>query len=225
MAWNSRPRSRGTAAHDAWNTHARERLAVQNAVRWQTDLAAERRFPNHRRRPAKLPPDVRHDHAQPEASPVRRAGHGRTASFGPPQAKLRRDRPVVLASLAGKPLILPSRPHGIRTLVDHACAVSRVELTIAAETNALSVQKTLALGGHGLTILPSIAVADDLARGSASAAPLRNPKITRTIVLALAANRTVSRPVRCTLDVLVQCIKDTMERGTWFDARWLGNGK
>src|SRR4030095_15950037 len=81
---------------------------------------------------------------------------------GPPSARLRRNRPVPLASLAGKPMVLPSPPHGIRTLVDHACAVSRVELTIAAETNAMSVQRSLALGGHGLTILPAIAVADDL---------------------------------------------------------------
>ena len=59
-----------------------------------------------------------------------------------------------LASLVGQPMILPSGPHGIRTLVDHACAVSNVELTIAVETNAMSIQKSLVLGGHGLTILP-----------------------------------------------------------------------
>lgn len=48
---------------------------------------------------------------------------------GPPSARLRKSRPVPLASLAGKPLILPSAPDGIRTLVDHACAVARMALT------------------------------------------------------------------------------------------------
>ena len=142
--------------------------------------------------------------------------------LGPPSARLRKDRPVALASLVGKPLILPSPPHGLRTLVDHACAVSHVELTVAAETNAMSVQRTLALGGHGLTILPAIAVADDVARKLASAAPLTDPKITRTIVLALPANRAVGQHVRHAVDLLVQCVKEATERGEWFEARWLG---
>ena len=44
-------------------------------------------------------------------------------------------------------MILPNGPHGIRTLVDHACAVSNVELTIAAETNAMSIQMASILAG------------------------------------------------------------------------------
>jgi DNA-binding transcriptional LysR family regulator len=141
---------------------------------------------------------------------------------GPPSAKLRKSRPVALAHLAGKPLILPSAPHGIRTLVDHACAVSHVELTIAAETNAMSVQKDLVLGGHGLTILPAIAVAEDVARKRFSVAPLSNPTITRTIVLALPANRAIRQHVKCVVELLAGCVKEDTKRGAWLDARWLG---
>jgi LysR family transcriptional regulator, nitrogen assimilation regulatory protein len=141
---------------------------------------------------------------------------------GPPSAKLRKNRPVPLARLAGKPLVLPSAPHGIRMLIDQACAVSHVELTIAAETNAMRVQKKLVLAGHGLTILPAIAVADDVARKQVTAAPLSDPKITRTIVLGLPANRAIRRHVRGAVDLLVQCVKDAAERGAWLEARWLG---
>jgi LysR family nitrogen assimilation transcriptional regulator len=140
---------------------------------------------------------------------------------GAPSAKLRRQKPVPLASLAGQPLILPSGPHGIRMLVDHACAVSNVELTVVAETNAMSIQKSLVLGGHGLTILPPIAFADELARKQVSAAPLCDPNITRTIVLALPANRAVGQHVRRTADLLVQCVQDAVQRGAWLEARWL----
>jgi LysR family transcriptional regulator, nitrogen assimilation regulatory protein len=142
---------------------------------------------------------------------------------GPPSAGLHRSRPVPLASLAGQPLILPSAPHGIRTLVDHACAMSRLQLAIAAETNAMSVQKSLVLAGHGLTILPAIAVADDVERKQITAAPLTDPTITRTIVLALPANRVIRQHVRCAVDLLVQCIKDAAGRGAWLEARWLGS--
>ncbi len=141
---------------------------------------------------------------------------------GAASANLRKNKPVPLASLAGKPLILPSGPHGIRTLVDHACAVSNVALTIAVETNAMSIQKSLVLGGHGLTILPPIAFADELERKLVTAAPLSDPKITRTIVLALPANRSIGQHVRRAVELLVQCAKDAVHRGAWLEARWLG---
>ncbi|MEO6742894.1 MAG: LysR substrate-binding domain-containing protein [Caldimonas sp.] len=140
---------------------------------------------------------------------------------GSPAAKLRRQKPVPLGSLAGKPLILPSGPHGIRTLVDHACAVSNVELTVVAETNAMSIQKSLVRGGHGLTILPPIAIAEELARKQVTAAPLCDPAITRKIVLALPANRPVGRHVRRTVELLIECAKDAVTRGDWLEARWL----
>ena len=139
---------------------------------------------------------------------------------GPPSAKLRRQRPVPLTSLAGKPLVLPSGPHGIRTLVDHACMVANVELTIAAETNAMSIQKSLVLCGHGLTILPAIAFADELSRKQVSAAPLCEPQITRTIVLAFPGNRSIGQHVRRASDLLVQCAKDAVARGVWPGAAW-----
>lgn len=142
---------------------------------------------------------------------------------GLPSAKLQRRKPVPLARLAGMPMILPSSPHGIRTLVDHACAVSKVQLTIAAETNAMSIQKSLVLGGQGLTILPPIAFAEELTRKQLSAAPLCEPDITRTIVLALPANRAVGQHVRRTVDLLRQCAKEAVDRGAWPEARWLGN--
>ena len=140
---------------------------------------------------------------------------------GAPAAKLRRQRPVPLASLVGKPIILPSGPHGIRTLVDHACAVSNIELTVATETNAMSVQKSLVRGRHGLTILPPIAIAEELARKEVTAAPLCDPKITRTIVLALPANRAVGQHVERAVELLVACAKEAVTNGAWPEARWL----
>jgi DNA-binding transcriptional LysR family regulator len=142
--------------------------------------------------------------------------------IGPATAKLRRNRPRALAWLAGVPLVLPSAPHGIRALVDHACAVEGVQLRVTAETNALSVQRSLLLAGHGLTILPPIAVADDLQQGRLSGAPLCAPGITRTIVLAWPAERAVGPHVRCAVDLLVQSAQAAVESGAWIEGRWLG---
>ena len=143
--------------------------------------------------------------------------------IGPKQAGLRRDKPMSLSSLASYKLVLPSAPHGIRTLLEHACAVSNVTLDILAEANALSVQRSLVLGGHGLTILPPIAVAEDLQTGRLSGAPLTDPPVVRTIVLAMPANRPTSPHVRCSVELLIQQMSEAVRSGAWPEGRWLGN--
>jgi LysR family transcriptional regulator, nitrogen assimilation regulatory protein len=140
---------------------------------------------------------------------------------GTPGANLNRRRPVSFPNLRGKPMILPSGPRGIRTLVDKACAVSNVELMVVAETNAMSIQKSLVLGKQGLTILPPIAFAAELASKRVSAAPLVNPRVTRTIAVALSGNRSVGRHVQRTVDLLVQCARNAVESKQWPEASWV----
>ncbi|MEO7852448.1 MAG: LysR substrate-binding domain-containing protein [Rubrivivax sp.] len=141
---------------------------------------------------------------------------------GPLTSKLRKDKPVPLSSLASQPFVLPSAPHGIRTLVEHACTVAGVQMRIVAETNAMSVQKGLVRAGHGLTILPAIAVADEIARKLLRAAPLKEPTIKRTIVLGLPSNRPIASPVRCAVSTLIRCVKEVIDRGDWLEGRWVG---
>ena len=85
----------------------------------------------------------------------------------------------------------------------------------------MSIQKSLVLGGHGLTILPAIAFADELSRKLVSAAPLYEPQITRTIVLAFSSNRKVGQHVRRTAELLIECAKEAVDRRVWLEAVWL----
>jgi len=141
---------------------------------------------------------------------------------GPEDAGLQKDRPVPLAEIVGRPLILPSPPHGIRTLVEHACAVKQVKLDVSVETNALSVQRALVLGGHGLTILPPIAVAEDLQAKRLTCAPLADPALFRSIVLGLPTNRPTGRHVQRTIELLSQEMQRAIASGAWLEGRWLG---
>lgn len=143
--------------------------------------------------------------------------------IGPADSDLHPSRPVPLAGLSSHRLVLPSVPHGIRMLVEHACAVSNVTLDIAAETNALSVQRSLVLGGHGLTILPPIAVADDLLARRLSGAPVAEPGISRTIVLALPIHRPTGQHVRHVVDLLVQVARHAIDTRAWPEGRWLAH--
>ena len=143
--------------------------------------------------------------------------------IGPPSAKLRAGKPVPLARLAGQPMVLPSAPHGLRALVEQAATLKGLELTVAVETNEMSVQKSLVIGGHGWTILPSIAVVDELARGTLTAAPLSAPAVVRKIVLAVPTNRQATTPVRSVVPVLLDCMKEAVRRNKWPAARWIGD--
>ncbi|SAL57506.1 LysR family transcriptional regulator [Caballeronia humi] len=142
---------------------------------------------------------------------------------GRPEAGFQADVPVDLKQVAGESMILPNAPHGIRSLVEQACASAGIELSIAAETNAMSVQKGLVVSGLGLTILPSIAIVDDVARGILSAAPLSDANLLRKIVLALPNSRRIPVAVRCVVELLVSQMSDAIKLGKWTTARWLAD--
>lgn len=142
---------------------------------------------------------------------------------GLPSTGLARDKPVTLRELACHPLILPGAAHGLRNLVEHVATLMDLQLNVVAETNAMSVQKSLVLGGHGLTVLPAIATVDDIAHCLLAAAPLTEPALTRRIVLALPTHRQTTAPVRCVVSALVQCMKEAAQCGNWTGAQWRGD--
>jgi DNA-binding transcriptional LysR family regulator len=139
---------------------------------------------------------------------------------GPADSALEPAVAVSFQELAQWPMILPSAPHGIRSLLDQACLEAGVELDLVTETNSMDVQKALVITGHGFTILPSIAVRDELTRGELKAAPLTKPDLRRQIALALPNTRRVAAPVRCATELLVEEMKSAVERGAW-PAQWL----
>ena len=104
-------------------------------------------------------------------------------AVAPPSAGLRAEQPVSVAETAGHPLVMPAAGHALRSLIDSAAARAGVELDVVVQTNSMRVQKQVVLAGHGWTILPGIGIAEDVARGSLSAAPLSAPDVWRSIVL------------------------------------------
>jgi DNA-binding transcriptional LysR family regulator len=139
---------------------------------------------------------------------------------GLPKDGLTASKSVSLRDLVSTPMILPSAPHGIRMLVDHACLQLGIQLAVMAETNAMSVQKSLVLGGHGVTILPLIAVADEVAAGALSAARLVDPLIIRKLALAVSASRKLSVPVQHAITELIQCMQEAIGSKRWPEAVW-----
>ncbi len=142
-------------------------------------------------------------------------------AVAPAEEGLDADKPVRFTDVAPRALVMPSPPHGLRALVNAAAARANVSLNIVTETNAVSVQKKLVMGGLAWTILPALAIADDVARGTLSAAPLATPAISRKIVLALPKNTRQSPAVGVVADLLVAEMSAAVHRGDWPSAKWL----
>ena len=133
---------------------------------------------------------------------------------------LNSSKPKRLSFLDGKPVILPSAPHGIRALVEHACALQGVTLDVVAEADAMNLQKTFVQHGLGYTILPGAAILDDMARGVLAAAPL-NPPLRRRVVLAWPAQRRSTRAAQCVLEELRGTVAQCVTDGRWPGAQLL----
>lgn len=106
-------------------------------------------------------------------------------------------RSVGLDALAGLKLILPSRIHQLRRIIDGACAERGLSLSPALELDSLETVKTLLADGNSdfATILPFHAVAQDAGQNGYEVRLIDDPGMVRTIALleALKARRSIPR--------------------------------
>lgn len=142
-------------------------------------------------------------------------------AVGPPMEGLLAAEGVDLRELLQRSLVMPSPPHGIRSLVESSAARIGLALDIAVETNDAVVQRQLVQGGLGWTVLPGIMVAAEAAGGTLNAAPIVNPGIPRRIVLARPTGSRSTSAVRMVADVLEETVLSLISAGKWPSARLL----
>jgi DNA-binding transcriptional LysR family regulator len=95
---------------------------------------------------------------------------------------------VNLADLADEPWILPYRRHGVRALVEAACAEAGFQLRVAVELSGLGPIKLLVQRGLGLSVLPPPVVANEVRLGQLHAVTIDRPALVRTVGLARRKN-------------------------------------
>jgi LysR family transcriptional regulator, nitrogen assimilation regulatory protein len=127
-------------------------------------------------------------------------------------------RPAIsLADAIKVPLILPSRPHGLRILVDNVCSEAQVTPDIVLELDSMAAIKELVCRTDAATILPFCGVYHDVAKGHISARRIVSPTITRTLVIA----ETIRRPKTRATAAVVSCLREEVARlvaaGLWTD--------
>jgi len=109
---------------------------------------------------------------------------------------------VGLAALAGYPMVLPSAPNAIRSLVDAALLPRRIELQVVAEVGAVQTVLSLVAQGLGCTILPESALRLGGPGIAIQHARIGPPAIRNSLVLAVPRARPSTRLMRETIELL-----------------------
>ena len=120
--------------------------------------------------------------------------------------------------LGDLPLILPSAPHGLRHLAESLASRSGISLHVAMECDAsISVTKRLVQNGCGYTLLPLVAVAEEVSQGTLKAARLVGADVSRDVALATAKNRPGGPALWNVMHVVRQEVRHIVQSGAWPD--------
>lgn len=129
--------------------------------------------------------------------------------------------PVPLERLAGHELVLPGRDHGLRRIIDTACAAQGLALNVVAEIDSLANVKRLVEAGVGTTVLPLAAVAEEWAAGRLAAVPLGDARLQRRLVLATPTTRPASLAREAVAALAAELIRTRVAAGSW-PGQWIG---
>ncbi|WP_434033880.1 LysR family transcriptional regulator [Cupriavidus sp. a3] len=120
----------------------------------------------------------------------------------PPQHALAGEPTVAFHRLHGVPLVLPPTPNGLRSILDQHARQQGIVLDVALEVESLNTMKEVALCGHAMTILPLLAVDDEVAEGRLAAVEIVDPDLLRSIALGVTQHHPLSRAARLVLSRL-----------------------
>jgi len=101
-----------------------------------------------------------------------------------------------LKRLAGLPLVLPSKNHGLRRTIEFAASRAGIRLDIRFEMDTLELLTDMVRAGLAHTVLAFPAVQGDVENGQLLARQLCDPVVETRLMLAKAANRPLSRALQ-----------------------------
>lgn len=141
--------------------------------------------------------------------------------FGPPSDPARLGHgPVNTARLQDLPLILPSRPHGLRVLIDDVLGKLGLEAKVQVEVDAMHSTLRLIENGLAYTVLSYSCVHDLVESGRIRCWRLVEPTMTRTLVVATSTQRPSTRASR-ELAKIVREEAHAIERQGWWAPKQL----
>jgi len=129
------------------------------------------------------------------------------------------DGKLAAARLADIPLILPSRPHGLRVLVDDFLAGIGVTPNVQVEIDAMPSTLSLVESGIGYTILSYSSVHHLLEAGRIRKWSIVQPAMTRSLVVATSTQRPVTKAARALVGFVRKQVDTLVAEGRWSPKR------
>lgn len=114
--------------------------------------------------------------------------------------------PLPLSALDGVPLLLPSKTHFLRRLIDEGMSRARSEPDVVAEIESVPALGAAVLNGLGSTILPGSVVTDAPTFAGAQIRRLTTPVIDATVSLCVSDHLPLSEPALAARSVLLDVV-------------------
>jgi LysR family transcriptional regulator, nitrogen assimilation regulatory protein len=132
----------------------------------------------------------------------------------PPGTKF--DKPAIeslpLSALADMPLLLPSRGHFLRRLIDESLSRARVVPNVSSEIESVSSLGAAVMDGLGSTILPASVAASASSFAGADIRRLARPVIEATVSLCTSDHLPLSEPALAVRSVVVDVVEKLMRK-------------
>ena len=129
---------------------------------------------------------------------------------------IERAEKIPLTKLRDRPLILPSKPHGTRMLVERAAEQRDIPIHVSCEVDSVATVRELVEAGVGATVLPIGAVLDAVRAGRLHAVRISRPRISRTLHLAWPSRSAQTNAATVVFDIVRKLAQDRIESGDGF---------
>jgi LysR family nitrogen assimilation transcriptional regulator len=130
----------------------------------------------------------------------------------PPGALLDKppEEPLQVAALADVPLLLPSRGHFLRQLIDESLGRARVLPRVVSEIESVAALGAAVMEGLGSTILPASVASSTSSFAGADVRRLVRPVIEARVSLCVSDHLPLSEPALAARSVLLDVVKTLM---------------
>ena len=123
--------------------------------------------------------------------------------------------PINAKRLAELPLILPSRPHGLRLLIDQVLSGAGISANVELEVDALPATIKLAEKRVGYTIHSYSLAHDLIEEGRIKCWAIVEPRLARKLILATYSQRPTTAATRALTNIVRGQVRELVRQGLW----------
>lgn len=137
------------------------------------------------------------------------------------QASVDASEHVSLKTLSGQMMVLPSKGHGLRDLIDKEFQAIGMNASVALEIDSYANIKSLVANGFGSSILPAHAVREERDNGTLSVSQIEGGGLCRQVHLITPTRRPVTRAQLLVTELLREVVSDLIKTEHWSGAKRL----